>query len=434
MNRRLDDQVKPVNVLLIAYGCEPGRGSEPGIGWNHLVETARARPAFVITHPRHRDALEAGIADWNRSGQGFPIRAIYVDDDGPLKRLGEAGYMGFNLHYFRWGNAAMKAAERLHDEVGIGLVQHVSLTRWWMPTPGYVLAKKGVPLIWGPMGAGECMPWSMRRGIGVRGHVTEWSRAAARRIFGLDPRLKRCGRLTTLGLCEPRETVGRLESIGVKRVERAATLPADLDQMTDVEPMPKPPGTFRVVSGGGLVYWKCFDLSLRAFAESIGHKPNVEYVHASGGQMMDKMRAIGDAAGLGEKLKLPGNMPHAQTLRWVKSADVLVLPTLRDTTGHVYEALACGIPVLTVDRLSCGAVVDETSGHRVPLEGGREGLTNGMAATLRKWYDDPELRKRLGEGARKRADLYSLHAFGDRVRECQQTALDLHAKQTVTAN
>ena len=410
-------------VLLIAYGCEPGRGSEPGIGWHHALATARSRPTYVLAHPDHRGPLCDGIADWNRRGEGMPMRVVYVDACGPAGRLAHAGYAGFNLYYYAWQRAAARAAARLHERVGLAAVQHVSLTRWWMPSPGAALAARGVPFVWGPLGAGETMPWRFRRGIGLRGHVTELSRAAARETFMRDPALIRCARLATLGVAEPDETAGRMRSLGVRRIERAASLPCDARRMEGVEPAAKGPGTFRVVSGGGLVYWKSFHLSVRAFARAFGGDPRCEYVHVCGGEQEERVRREAHLAGVGDRVRLLGEMPHGETLRWVASADLYVLPTLRDTTGHIFEALAAGVPVLTVDRLSPGVVVDESCGRRVSTAQGPESMVAAMAGAMRAWRDDPGLRGRLSAGARRRANDLSADAFGRRVRELQATAI-----------
>ena len=410
-------------VLLIAYGCEPGRGSEPGIGWHHAVATARSRPTYIVAHPDHRGPLCDGIADWNRRGEGMPMRAVYVDAGGPSRRWANAGYAGFNVYYYLWQRAAARAAVDLHRRVGFAAVQHVSLTRWWMPSPGAALAARGVPFVWGPLGAGETMPWRFRRGIGMRGHVTELSRAAARETFMRDPALIRCARLTTVGVAEPDETADRMRSLGVRRVERAYSLPCDARRMDGVEPAEKSPKTFRVVSGGGLVYWKSFHLSVRAFARAFGGDPRCEYVHVCGGEQEGRVRREAERAGVGGRVRLLGEMPHREALRWVASADLYVLPTLRDTTGHIFEALAAGVPVLSVDRLSPGAVLDDSCGRRVPVRGDVESIVEEMATTMRRWRDDAGLRERLSAGAKLRAADLSADAFGRRVRELQAAAI-----------
>ncbi|WP_449224401.1 glycosyltransferase family 4 protein [Amycolatopsis silviterrae] len=85
-------------------------------------------------------------------------------------------------------------------------------------------------------------------------------------------------------------------------------------------------------------------------------------------------------------------------------ADLLVLPSHAETYGMVVtEALARGIPVLASD---VGGVTDalgrapdgELPGMLVP-----PGDHTALAAALRSWRDDPDLRKRLRAAAAERA-------------------------------
>ena len=429
-------------VLFIAYGCEPGCGSEPGIGWAQVSSCALRRPTWVITHPEHRANLDRGIAAWNRRPGVQPITAVYVDARsrglrGLREPAGAApaprGFVGFNRAYARWCRAAGRAAERVHAQVGFALVQHASIMRWWQASPGERLARRGVPFIWGPLGAGEVMPRRYRRGIGLRGHLTELTRLAVRRAFLLNPALRRCARSATLALAEPAETVGRLQALGCQRVERAMALPCDVEQMQRVEPMPKPPGTFRVVSGGGLVYWKMFDQSLRAFARAFGDDPDAQYVHTGGGPELPKMQRVARELGIADRVVLAGAVPHAQSLRWVASADAYVLPVLRDTTGHLFEALAAGVPVLTTNHLAPAAVADASCGHLIPLGPTLASLVDDMALTLRRWRDDPALRRRLSAGARRRAAELGSDAFARRLHAIHDAVLRERAGESSSA-
>ena len=424
------------NVLLIAYGCEPGRGSEAAIGWSHATATAVERPTWVITHPRHRAALNAGVTSWNRSSSRHPITPIYVDARQAIRRIDELGYVGFNLHYYAWCLAAERAAIEAHARAGFVLAQHVSLSRWWMPSPAAALARRGVPFVWGPVGAGETMPWRFRRGIGVRGHVTEVGRTAARCMFGADPRLGRCARSATLAVAEPAETERRFLALGVREVTRGMSLPCDSGKMAGIVPAAKEAGVFRVVSGGGLVYWKRFDLSIRAFAAAFRDIPDAEYVHVCGGRWHRRLRRLADTLGVGSRVRIICDRPHAENLRWVASADLYVLPAMRDTTAHLFEALSAGVPVLAGDRLSAGAIITSACGEAIDLRRHRTptAFVDAMAAAMRRWHGDIALRARLSAGARRRADELGEEAFGRHLRRLQARVIAGAAGDAVPAH
>ena len=79
------------------------------------------------------------------------------------------------------------------------------------------------------------------------------------------------------------------------------------------------------------------------------------------------------------------------------AADVVALPTRADAVPWaVLEAMAAGVPVIASD---VGAVAELLGGNGELVA---PGDTAGLAAGLRR-LADPELRRRLGEGARERA-------------------------------
>ena len=51
-----------LKVLLCAYACEPGRGSEPGTGWNVLRALAERNDVWVLTRPHGSVKIESELA------------------------------------------------------------------------------------------------------------------------------------------------------------------------------------------------------------------------------------------------------------------------------------------------------------------------------------------------------------------------------------
>ena len=106
---------------------------------------------------------------------------------------------------------------------------------------------------------------------------------------------------------------------------------------------------------------------------------------------------------LDERVRFPGPRVGAELDRAYAAADLLVLPSRAETYGMVVtEALARGLPVLATD---VGGVT-EALGHGE--DGTRPGLLvppgdpAALAAALRSWLEDAELRARLRRAARER--------------------------------
>jgi glycosyltransferase involved in cell wall biosynthesis len=117
----------------------------------------------------------------------------------------------------------------------------------------------------------------------------------------------------------------------------------------------------------------------------------------------DRVRECARERGLADRVRFGGPLTGAQLDRAYAAADLLVLPSHAETYGMVVtEALARGVPVVASD---VGGVT-EALGHG---EGGtRPGLLvpagdpAALAAALRAWLEDAELRSQLRRAARER--------------------------------
>jgi glycosyltransferase involved in cell wall biosynthesis len=120
------------------------------------------------------------------------------------------------------------------------------------------------------------------------------------------------------------------------------------------------------------------------------------------------LRRRSKARGLADRVSFPGPRTGSDLDRSYAAADLVVLPSRAETYGMVVtEALARGLPVLASD---VGGVT-EALGHGT--DGTRPGLlvapgdATALAAALRTWLGDAELRDRLRRAARQRRESLS---------------------------
>ncbi|MFC0032793.1 glycosyltransferase family 4 protein [Micromonospora chaiyaphumensis] len=115
-------------------------------------------------------------------------------------------------------------------------------------------------------------------------------------------------------------------------------------------------------------------------------------------------RRLADS-GLAGRVRLAGPLTGDDLAGVYAAADLLVLPSRRETYGMVVtEALARGVPVLASDTGGLPATLGRAPG------GDRPGLLvppadpAALAGALRRWLTDPDLRDRLRRAARQRRD------------------------------
>jgi len=142
-----------LRVLLSAYACEPGKGSEPGIGWNWAREIAlRGHETWVLTRANNQATIEAKLSGKNAISN---LHFLYYDLPQWLQRWKKLPG-GIHIYYLLWQWGAYQFVKSVHRQKRFDLVHHITFVLIHMP--GF-MGNLGIPFILGPVGGGERSPW-----------------------------------------------------------------------------------------------------------------------------------------------------------------------------------------------------------------------------------------------------------------------------------
>jgi hypothetical protein len=127
-----------MKILVSAYTCEPGSGSEEGVGWNMAVELAKYYETWVITRTIFRSTIEEELI----RNPVPSLHFVYFDPFGWTEDWrGRQGAV--QLHYYLWQIEAYFVGRSLHRQIGFDLVRHATYVKFWSPS---FLALLPVPL------------------------------------------------------------------------------------------------------------------------------------------------------------------------------------------------------------------------------------------------------------------------------------------------
>jgi glycosyltransferase involved in cell wall biosynthesis len=106
-----------------------------------------------------------------------------------------------------------------------------------------------------------------------------------------------------------------------------------------------------------------------------------------------------DEYGLNSRVDFTGRIPTEELVRHYNEARLLVTSSVHEGFGlPLAEAMSCGTPVVGTEIGAYREIVEHNvSGWLVPPSDPR-----ALASAIRMMWNDPELRRRLGEGGRKR--------------------------------
>lgn len=402
-----------MKVLISAYACEPERGSEPGVGWNVVVEAARRHEVWAITRANNRTAIETELAR-------HPLSRLHmVYHDLPRwARWWKRGVYGTRVYYYLWQLSLYPIVRRLHRQLRFDVTHHATFVKYSAPSP---LALLPAPFLWGPVGGGEDAPRSLRSGSGWRGRAHEVFRGAARWLGERDPFVQATARRSALALAATGETAGRVRGIGARQVEILSQLGLTAAERSYLGGLPVPAThePVRFVSIGNLLHWKGFHLGLRGFAAA--QLPASEYWIVGDGPHRAALHHLAHRLGIDDRVRFWGALPRAETLRTLSRCHVLVHPSLHDSGALVcLEAMAAGKPVICLDLGGPGAHVTAETGFKLAA-GEPDRVVARLAGAMRVLVEDPALRERMGRAGRARvAQEYTWERKGEVVGRLYQ--------------
>ncbi len=383
-----------MKILMSAYSCEPGKGSEPGVGWNFVRAVAKYHEVWVLTRPDEgREVIEAELARNPIPNLHFIYFTLPIWGGGWKWKFG-----AMQLHYYLWQIQAYFVARRLHRQIDFDIAHHVTFVKYSRPS---FLCLLPIPFIWGPVGGGEFAPRAFWQDFSLSNKIHETVRMLACWVFESDPFARLTAQRSVLAKATTEDTAARVRKMGARNVQvySESGLPreeiARLAQCSVSSDSP-----VRFASVGRLLHWKGFHLGLRAFAQA--KLPDAEYWVFGDGPEKKRLQCLADKLGIAQQVKFWNKLPREETLRKLGECTALVHPSLHDSGGWVcLEAMAAGRPVLCLDLGGPAVQVTEQTGFKVPAhtpEQAVRDLSEGMVSLAK----DLDLRVRMGEAGRRR--------------------------------
>jgi len=410
-----------MKVLLSAYSCEPGKGSERGVGWHVAREVAKYNEVWVLTRPdESKEAIEAELKKHPIPGLHFVYFTLPFWKDS--LRFGQSGAM--QLHYYLWQIQAYFVARRLHREIGFDLIHHVTFVRYSSPS---FLSLLPVPFVWGPVGGGESAPFSFWRDFSWKNKLYEILRWGWRSIGELDPFTRLTAKRSTIIYATTDDTAHRIQSLGASQVRRLSESGISEVELHRLSQSPSPtiePAKF--INIARLLHWKGIHLGLRAFAKA--NLPNAEYWVIGEGPELTRLHSLAAELEITDQVTFWGVLPRDEVLVKLGQCLSLVHPSLHDSGGWVpLEAMATGRPIICLGLGGPAEVVTPDIGIKVPAHNPDQAIDE-MAVAMNRLAKDRELCVQLGKAGRQKLQTYyTWEAKGKQFSDLYQQLVSIHS-------
>lgn len=398
-----------MKVLLSAYACEPGRGTELGVGWNTAWEIAKYNEVWVLTRPDDgREGIEAELSRNPNPNLHF----VYFTPPiiGSIWRFGSIAFL---IHYYFWQVQAYFVARRLHQEIQFDVAHHVTFVRH--STPSF-LSLLPIPFIWGPVGGGESAPDPFWQDFSLRNKVYEVLRIAARWFGERDPFARMTARRSAIVRVTTQDTAIRVQQMGAGKIEVFPEASLTKEEIVRLTQCVSADTAIRFISMGRLLHWKGFHLGLRAFAQA--GIPESEYWVLGDGPERQRLESLVAELGITSQVKFWNRLPRDEALQKLGSCTALVHPSLHDSGGWVcLEAMTAARPVICLNLGGPAIQVTDETGFKVNASDPKEAV-EGLAAAMVRLANEPDLRSSMGQAGQRRVkEFYNWETRGHQI--CQ---------------
>lgn len=343
-----------LNILYIAFSCQPNKGSEEKIGWNIPLESSKINNVFVITREEQRPKIEEYI----KAHEPKNIKFYYVDIPTFYKKLFKGPMLSLKLNILH--KKAFPLAKEICQKERIDVIHQITPIEFRSIGEYYKIPN--ARFVCGPMGGGEYIPSGLRKYALSNMHIEIIRRilnSASKIKYSLNKQLSKCDYLFFAN----RETQQYMSNlIGTVHNELYFDNGISEAEVSETKKVQKEVGDKLVfLTAGRLAYRK----GHRFLLDVIKRLPsdiNCEFRFVGIGPELKKLKRICKKHNLDNRVVFTGRISYAEMKDEYERADVFVMPSIRETTGAVLlESAANGVPVIAIDRFGAPVLFDDAT-------------------------------------------------------------------------
>nr|WP_293533681.1 glycosyltransferase [Prevotella sp.] len=389
-----------LKVLINAYACSPGMGSEPGMAWNWVKNLAKFCELYIITEGEFRERIEAVVPTLE---QGANMHFYYNPVSDEIRKMcWNQGDWRFYKYYRQWQWKTYLMAKDICGKEKIDVLHQLNMIGFREPGYLWKLSKEnGAPFVWGPIGGLKQFPTAYLKGAGLKmqlfmrlkNFLNIWQLKHEKRV---DEALKTV-KLLISSIPDSYRALKKykgLESIVIP--ETGCFLSEDISTARfDAE-------EFHIMWVGKFDFRKQLPLALQAVALAKNPKLKLDvYGNGSVGQV-EMAKRMGEELGISQQVIWHGNQKNDGVMEAMRKAQLFFFTSVNeDTSTVVLEAVSNRLPVVCFNACGMSAVIDDSVGRKIALSHPSQSA-HDFARILNKLERNRSLLRQLSENCKQR--------------------------------
>ena len=389
-----------LKVLINAYACSPGMGSEPGMAWNWVKNLAKFCELYIITEGEFWEKIEAAVPTLEQGGN---MHFYYNPVSDEIRKMcWNQGDWRFYKYYRQWQWKTYLMAKGICEKERIDVLHQLNMIGFREPGYLWKLSKEnGVPFVWGPIGGLKQFPTAYLKEAGLKmqlfmrlkNFLNIWQLKHEKRV---DEALK-TAKLLISSIPDSYRALKKykgLESIVIP--ETGCFLSEDISTSRfDTE-------EFHIMWVGKFDFRKQLPLALQAVALAKNPKLKLDVYGSGSVDQVEMAKNIAEELGISDLVIWHGNQQNDVVMEAMRKAQLFFFTSVNeDTSTVVLEAVSNRLPVVCFDACGMSAVIDASVGRKIALSQPSQSA-HDFARILNELEGNRALLKQLSENCRQR--------------------------------
>ena len=386
-----------MKILINAYACSPGMGSEPGMAWNWVSNLARFCELYIITEGEFREKIETVVPTLEQGGN---MHFYYNPVSEEIRKMcWNQGDWRFYKYYREWQWKTYLLAKDICQKEHIDILHQLNMIGFREPGYLWKLSRENeLPFVWGPVDAKDKFPVAYLDGAGLK---TKLFMRLKNFLTGIQLRYSK----RVLLAARQSSVIFSASSNSQRSFKKYMNIDSPLLNETGCYVQDHPivdktdKETFDVLWVGKMDFRKQLALALQTVAKSENNKLRL---HIMGGGDAESYQSLAKSYGIADKCIWHGAVSHDEVQDIMQKSDIFLFTSVAEGTPHVVlEAISNNLPVVCFDTCGQGDAVNDKVGRKIPLSFPCQSVSD-FAKLLNELEDNRSLLKQLSENCKER--------------------------------
>lgn len=371
--------MQKVKIFVSAYACEPGLGSEIGVGWHWVLEMSKHFELWVLTRKSNQNNIEKWMSEHDNQ---YDIHFVYYDLPKAL-RFWKKGLRGVRTYYMMWQSLTNRIVKKTMQENDIKIYHLLTYGNSLWKASRYGMKQF---FVWGPTGGVDYISGKFTSYYGVKFKIRELIRGIIIKTLNINLGFQKRCKNADLILCKSESMYEAIPA----QYRKNAKLFTDcaVDENLLEKPRHESKEIINFITVGRLDAWRNFDVLVEAFTKAYEKNNNIRLKIVGNGDDADRIKKLINIREMDEVIEMTGHVHIEEYYKLMRASDVVINPSYKEgAVTMAFDTLAMSKPLICIDT---GGYTRHFSDKCAVIlqRGSRDELILNLQKAIEKMFDE----------------------------------------------